>query len=340
MTKTLFCLLFAAAVVAANPYVRTLLYEVSAAPAHQFVELHSAPDHPAFDLTNWRLVTSSSACTLTCQLGNREFLLVDSVALSSGEVGFGTFRLNPQGDSIVLISDSGPVADIVHYPRSPTCHKSAPLPPANGSIAFWNRDDWTGQSMNWYADSTPTPDGENDNCSRIGGTVNVVGGDTLHQFYVFASGTNGRCNGDVYQGYDYSVGGLGAGKYEIRAEVFDFNNMEWYEGIYPESVTVGYSQAVSGIDIVVSVPGVAETKTSSVLPLLRVSGRTLLLGGDGSAPVKVTLYNQVGSRVSASDLGPIKGEKRIELLATLSPGVYFATAQKGTYRSTVKVVLW
>jgi hypothetical protein len=73
---------------------------------------------------------------------------------------------------------------------------------------------------------------------------------------------------------------------------------------------------------------------------MRVSGRALLLSGDGTAPVIVQLYNQVGSRVGEYDLGPFRGEKRIELPAMLSPGIYFALAQKGTYRSTIKVVLW
>jgi len=39
MTKPLACLLYAAALVAASPYVETLLSEVGVDPAHQFVEL-------------------------------------------------------------------------------------------------------------------------------------------------------------------------------------------------------------------------------------------------------------------------------------------------------------
>jgi len=77
-----------------------------------------------------------------------------------------------------------------------------------------------------------------------------------------------------------------------------------------------------------------------LLPLMRVSGRTLLLSNNGAAPASVQLYSQVGSRVSEFRLSPFNGEKRIELPATLAPGIYFATAQKGTHRSTAKVVLW
>jgi len=117
-------------------------------------------------------------------------------------------------------------------------------------------------------------------------------------------------------------------------------NGQVYSGVYPESVTVGYSGAASGIDLVIPLSGVAETQSAPLLPLMRVSGRALLLSGDGVASVNVKLYNQVGSRVGKYDLGPIKGEKRVELPATLVPGIYFATAQKGTHRGTAKVVLW
>jgi hypothetical protein len=87
MTKLLVCLLFAAAMVAANPYVETYLSEISADLAHQFVELHCAPDHQPVDLSGWQIVTSTSACTLTYQLQYDEFLVIDSEALACGDVG-------------------------------------------------------------------------------------------------------------------------------------------------------------------------------------------------------------------------------------------------------------
>jgi hypothetical protein len=53
MTKLLVCLLFAAAVVAANPFVETYVSEVSVDSAHQFVELHCAPMPQSVDLSGW-----------------------------------------------------------------------------------------------------------------------------------------------------------------------------------------------------------------------------------------------------------------------------------------------
>jgi hypothetical protein len=338
MTRFLVCLFVAAAVVAANPYVITFLSEVSTNPAHQFVELHCAPTPMPTDLGGWRIVTSQSVCTLTCQLQQDEFLVVDSAALAQGDIGRGAIHINPLGDSVVLVTDSGPVADKVHFPRYPTGYDSAPLPPATGSIAFRNYDDFEGQSMNWYVDSTPTPGWENDDYGLIAGTVTGTGGDTLEYVRVTASGANGHSHCGLYQQSGYYIRGLGAGTYQVKASVYHQGHN--YVVTYPESVAVGYAQYVSDMDIVIPLTGAAETPSTPPRPLLRVSGRTLLLSDDGTAPVDVQLYDQVGARVRAFHLGLVPGEKRIELPATLAPGVYFATTQKEVHRSAVKVVLW
>jgi hypothetical protein len=318
--------------------VETYLSEVRVDSAQQFVELHCAPAPRLIDLTGWRLVTSTSACTLSYAFQDSEFLVVDSAALALGNIGHGTLHLDPLGDSVFLFDDTGRVEDSVHYPRYPTGFGSAPLPPSIGSVAFWNYDDAEGQWMNWYIDSTPTPGGENNDCSRIAGTVTGTGGVTLDEGGVAAGGQNGSGGCGLYHQASFSIGGLGAGTYQVSAGGYYNGNV--YYGVYPESVTVGYSQVVSGIDLVIPLAGVAETPAAPALPTMRVSGRALLVTGDGTTPVNVHLYSQVGSRVSVYDLGPISGEKRIVLPGTLAPGIYFATAQKGTYRTTVKVVLW
>jgi hypothetical protein len=338
MTKLLVCLLFAAAVVAANPFVETFLSEVSVDSAHQFVELHCAPAPQPIDLAGWRLVTSTSACTLSHAFQDSEFLVIDSEALAIRDVGHGTFRLNPLGDSLFLIDDTGRVEDSVHYPRYPAGYGSAPLPPATGSVAFWNYDDAEGQWMNWYIDSTPTLGGANNDYSVIAGSLTGTGGVTLDEAAVAAGGQCGSGGRGLYRESTFSISGLGAGTYQLSAG--GYYNGHAYFGFYPESVTVGYSQSVGGIDFVIPLAGVAETQSAPLLPSMRVSGRALLLSGDGTAPVIVQLYNQVGSRVGDYDLGPFRGEKRIELPATFAPGIYFATARKGTNRSTAKIVLW
>jgi hypothetical protein len=338
MTKLLACLLFAAAVVAANPVVETYLSEVCVDSAHQFVEIHAQPDNQSVNLAGWKILTSTSSCNLTYFLGYDEYLVVDSASVAPGRAGYGKLRLNPLGDSVVLVTGSGQVADVVYYPSSPSHHKYAPLPPSTGSVAFWNYDDNEGQSMNWYIDSIPTPSSGNDHYSEIAGSVYGADGRTFDGGVVTASGANGDCHCGFYHTRSYCIGGLGVGTYQVVAYVSAYGYP--LRTVFPESVTVGYHQTVNGIDIVVPLAGVAETQSSPLLPLMRVSGRTLLVSNNGTAPVTVQLYNQVGSRVGEFQFSPFSGEKRIELPATLAPGIYFATAQKGTNRSTAKVVLW
>jgi hypothetical protein len=338
MFRPIVCLLFAAAVVAANPFVETYLSEVGIDSAHLFVEIHCAPMPQAIDLTGWQILTSTSACTLTYEMQYDEFLVVDSAALALGDIGHGKLRLDQLGDSVFLLDDTGYVEDHVHFPRYPTGHDSAPLPPATGSVAFWNYDDADGQWMNWYIDSSPTPGWVNDDYSTIAGTVTGTGGETLDEASVAAGGQYGSSGQGLYRQTGFSISGLGAGTYQVNA--WAYHNGHNYHVVYPESVAVGYSQVVGGTDIIIPASGVAEVPSTGAQRLLRVSGRALLLSGDGTAPVDVQLYNQVGSRVNAFHLGPINGEKRIALPAALVPGVYFATAQKGTYRNTVKVVFW
>jgi hypothetical protein len=338
MIKTLVCLLFAAAVVAANPFVETYLSEVSVDSAHQFVELHCAPMPQSVDLHGWRIVTSMSACTLSYTYQDSEFLVIDSAALALGQVGSGKFRLNPLGDSLFLLDDTGRVEDSVHYPKYPTGYGSAPSPPAIGSVAFWNYDDVEGQWMNWYIDSTPTPGEANNDYSRIAGTLAGTGGVTLDEAVVAAGGQYGSSGRGLYHQASFSIGGLGAGTYQVSAGGF-YNGHSYY-GVYPDSVTVGYSQGVGGIDIVIPLTGVAETSSVPLFPSMRFSGRALLLSSDGTAPVSVRLYNQVGSRVSEFHLGPIKGEKRIAFPATLAPGIYFANCRFGERTLKTKLVLY
>ncbi len=333
MFRLLVFLFFAAAVAAANPFVVTYLNEVSVDSSHQFVEFHGEPDGQPADMNGWQLVTSASVCTLTCELQYDEFLVVDSEALALGDIGHGTLRLNPPGDRLFLLDDTGRVMDSLHYPRY-----GALLPPSHGSIAFWRRlyvwDDW----MNWYVDSSPTPGLINDDFSTITGTIAGPGGETLDEASVSASCQSGGFGCSLSNETSFQICGLGAGTYQVRARVH--HDGHDYQVVYPESVSVGYSGVASGVDMVVPLSGAAETQSAPLLPLMRVSGRALLLSGDGTTPVSVQLYNQVGSRVSEFHLGPINGEKRIALPATLAPGIYFATAQKGASRSTSKVVVW
>jgi hypothetical protein len=338
MTRFLVCLLFAAAVVAANPYVITFLSEVSTNPAHQFVELHCAPTSMPTDLGGWRIVTSQSVCTMTCQLQQDEFLVIDSAALAQGDIGRGAIHINPLGDSVVLVTDSGPVADKVHFPRYPTGYERAPLPPATGSIAFWNYDDFEGQSMNWYVDSTPTPGCENDDYGVIAGTVTGTGGDTLEYVYVTASGANGHSHCGLYQQSGYYIRGLGAGTYQVKASAY--HQGQNYLFAYPESVAVGYAQHVLDIDIVIPLTGVAGEAIGDAPSFgLQQRGRSLLLTTDRPGFALVSVYDNLG-RVRMSEKVILASGSYELPLYLLSSGVYFASCRFGERTASTKLVLY
>jgi hypothetical protein len=331
------CLLFAAALVAANPYVETFLSEVGVDPARQFVELHCAPQSQSLDLSGWQIVTSTSVCTLTCELGYGEFLVVDSAALAEGYVGYGTIHLNPLGDSVMLVTDSGPVADIVHYPMSPTGYDSAPLPPGEGSIAFWNYDDMESQSLNWYVDSTPTPGEANDDFGVIAGSVTGTGGVTLDEVIVLASGRCGRCHKGLYHQTGYSIGGLGAGVYSVRAMVYHQGHS--YQIAFPESVAVGYGQTVPGIDMVVPLTGVAEAPPAMAgwLRLVAFPPGTATIHSDRSAFVTVAIRDHLGRIMLKRGLSVRPGRTAVPL-HNLAPGVYFVSCTSGQTTIRKKLV--
>jgi hypothetical protein len=275
-------------------------------------------------------------------LGPDEYLVVDSSALAQGTIGRGTFRLNPQQDSVVL-RDSWPHSwpEVVAYPRYPTSASEAPTPPGHGSISRWNFYDDEVQSLNWYCDSTPTRGAQNDDYSAIAGTVTGTGGVLLDEAYVLAHGMFGYdCLDGVFSQQGFVICGLGAGEYQLCVEASYQGRL--YYATYPDSVVAAYGDTLSGVAIVVPVDGIGETpsQTQFLIPLLAAAGRLLRVIIDGSSPVEVQVYDQVGVRVLAHRFSPTVGERRIELPAALPPGVYFAVAQQGVHRSTVKVVLW
>jgi hypothetical protein len=347
MKRAVMLVLFAAALAAANPYTITLLSEFSADSAHQWLELCPLPGWgfagDTLALTGWRVVTSTSACTLNYVLSQDSTpLVVDSTALATHEVGSGSFRLRPDSDFIHLYGTGNPWPwdEYVNYPVTPTGVESSLAPPQHCSAAFWSYDGSISQCFNWYIDSMPTPGSYNTHSSTIAGSV-IVDDTSTGECTVIARGLHaGCCFYDGYGGTSYAVGGLGAGTYQLEAYVETTGGE--FHGFDPESVEVGYNQTVSGINIDLRTVGVAE-RTQPVPPArpeFRVRGAELDVICPTLADVRLKVYDLTGVCRAVLHQGLLEsGVHRFDLASRVRAGVYFAQLLTGRYETTRKIVV-
>ncbi len=288
----------AAAVAAANPVAMTFINEFGFEDdSLGWVELHAEPpDGETVDMTNWLLMTTTSACTLAYTMPCDGFLVVDSASLADGEYGHGTFRLNPVGDSIWVVPDSRHTyyGDGVVFPLLPAGLGRAPMPPSGGSAAVYNGPGARSQTINWYVDSTPTREVENDDYSTVTGAVTWAPGRGFYEVEVVLSGPMGASVSSVASsGQLYRTIGLGAGKYAATAY--------GYPGCvtlsYPESVDVGYSQTVPGIDLDFDPQGVEDRQPPTAYGSRPTA--TVIRG----LPVGAAVFDAMGRRVVNAKAG-------------------------------------
>lgn len=276
---------------AANPYVASIINEVGRYPdSTAWIELHASPFHDGLDLTGWRVVTSTSACTLDCQLAGGEFLVIDSAMLADGWYGRGTFRLDSVCDSVRVITDGQTYPDdVMQYVRHGPDEPGTPVPSIAASSAVWNEDGYMGQSISCYPDSTPTPGGENDDWSSFEGSVTVQPGETLLYAGVDATGVHGSGYSCEWDGRFYTIKGLAAGTYQLTCYA-DLRGGGHYQSVYPESVHVAYGRGVRDINFVFPPVGIVER-------LSRLPARRAALTF-GRRPEGCDLYDVEGRRVA------------------------------------------
>jgi len=349
MKRVLVFFSLTAALAAANPIAITLLSEFSADSAHQWLELCPLPGWgftgDELDLTGWRVVTSTSACTLSCVLyRDSPFVLIDSVGLATHEVGSGMFRLRPDSDFIYLHGTGNPWPwdEYVNYPATPTCAGNSLAPPQHCSASFWNYDGAMSQCFNWYIDSQPTPVELNRHWSTISGSVivdeSLVPGSEL---LVEARGEHaGGCFFDACNTADFVIGGLGAGWYHLEAYLWTSHGQ--LHEFYPESVEVGYNHILSGVDIDLRGQGVAEQpeQTAAVAPTLHAAGMQLVVLCPTPIDARLEVHDLLGRRCAVlheGRLGP--GVHRFDMTSRVGAGVYFARLQTGGNSTTSKVVV-
>ena len=243
-----------------NPVIPTIINEFGFDDnTRGWVEVHpSAIVWPGLDITGWLLVTNTSVCTFAYTIPHDGFLIVDSASLAGGEYGSGTFRLDPAGDTIRMVPDARhrEYTDRVGFPVLPTGSGRAPMPPAHGSASFADVSGGWPPVKNWYIDSTPTPGHQNDDYSTVAGIVKWGSGHYFDWVDISVFGLMGRSFSNVTaSGEAFEAPGLGAGRYQIAA-------CGWYGSgeslFYPESVAVGYSETLSGINLDFDPPGLEE----------------------------------------------------------------------------------
>jgi hypothetical protein len=245
-------------------------------------------------------------------------VVLDSEVVAQGELAHGTFHLNPLSDSLMLRSDFGD-AESVRYPVFPTGRGSAPAPPPGASVACYTSPDNMADAGNWYVDSTPTRGGPNDDYSSIGGRVDIDSALTLDWMTVRASGRYGTMNIGCRESVgEYVLRGLGAGAYLVTMSA-DVWELGYIEVTYPESVRVGYSQAIGGINFRIPSSAVAEQQQ----PRAPVTPQATLVRGSMLIAASVT------GREASAVLLDAGGHKVLDLkpgandVNRLPSGVYF-----------------
>jgi hypothetical protein len=297
--------LLLSALAAGNPVLVTFVNEFGFdGDGLGWVELHAEPSAGDVDMTGWLLTTSTSICTLAYYLPVDGFLIVDSASLAGGQYGRGTFRLNPAGDHITVLTDEQ-YSDEVEFPLLPAGQGRAPTPPNGGSVSVLNVSGAWMQTINWYIDSTPTPEQDNDDYSTVTGVVTWASGRGFYEVDVVASGPMGSTYCALSaSGQTYETPGLGAGRYAVTAH-------GWPGGetvSYPESVDVGYSQTLPDINLHFDSTGVEESG-----PLTAYSSQptaTVLTASGLKRLARSVVFDAMGRRV----VNP-------------KPGVYFVMSE-------------
>jgi len=310
----------------ANPYVATLINEFGTdGPYGPWVELHPRPFFRDLDMDGWVIATSTSCCTLNCEISSWDPYIVISDS-TRGEYWHGTFELNPVADSILVwntTNQNWPDSERICYPDTPPWWRGAPVPPPGASSALWNYDAYEDQSINWYVDSTPTPGEENDDYSTISGSVRGSGGQVPDYVTIYCRGPNGSCHGETYQSAAYHVDGLGPGTYEAKA-VAKFGST-YHTVYYPESVAVGYSEERTGINITIPMSGVAAPSQADLEFELLVGNGVIAVVCPELTDADLSLVDPLGRQAAVLHRGTLSaGRHRFALPSSLRAGPYFA----------------
>jgi hypothetical protein len=334
IAKVILFICFGISFTNANPVLVTFINEFqTASDFGQAIELHPSHSIGTTNISGWTIKTQAGTATIpSCIIQSNGYEIIDTFSIT------GIFYMNPVADSLRLYNNYGVLQERIvwGYPGSKT-----PAPPYNGSTCIYRSN----PSMYWdlfsyYIDSTPTLGGLNNNWSSISGTVFNAQGQPINGYCVIAEGKYGSsCVITNSNGY-FNICGLAQSKYWVTV----WSNYNTLAGQYPDSVYVGYSQNVSGINITVPLSNIEEKikiqntdfSFSISNPVRNKSNLNLILPYETEVLLKlydvrgVLLRTVLEQKLSA-------GQHQIRL--HLNPGLYFLDADISKQRFTRKIIV-
>jgi hypothetical protein len=322
-----------------NPFIVTYINEFQTTPdSLERIELHETPSFGQIDLSGWTITTSAGTATINpgTILPYNGYVTIDNTNTT------GIFSLNEVRDTINLYDNRGYWVDGVCWHSLPACWGNAPAPPFGGSSTIYH-ENWAAYEnpVNWYIDSTPTFDQPNDDWSSISGRVTNQSGQPV-RVEVCADGPCGGSVGFSDSLGNYTIAGLGEGKYWLTT--FSFN---YPQGNYPESVYVGYNQHITGINIILPFSGIEQVNKSTTPiilfslsnPISDNSKISFILSNKAKAIIK--LYDAQGTLVRILSNGILNsGSHQFGLNLNTIPGVYFLDIKIGEQKAITKKLIY
>ena len=341
MTRVAVLLIVSAAAMSANPVAVAVFSEIQTAPdSLERIEFHVYAGMWSFDLSGAQLVTNAGTAVIDSGLivyPESNYVVIDRSNTT------GVFSLGDDSDCIRLSLQDQNYFEL-RYPDNPFRNRSgswAPPPGTSASIFQWWEWEWGiwWDEYTWYVDGTPTFGAPNDD--TLGGITGFVYGDdsTINGATVritSAQGTAELPSGRIWPwppGY-FALTPTGMGRFVVTVDCPGYLPYE-----YPDTIGLP-PNGEREINVYLQRPDAVEEPSGRTIAVrLHQRGRTLVLDADRPGTAFVSVYDDLG-RVRVSEKVELVQGKNELALPSLGSGIYFATVQKGTNRSTVKVVLW
>jgi hypothetical protein len=347
MKRVVVFLTMLVAISLANPVLEIVFVEEfqTAPDSLERIELRPQLDREfPFELGGAQIITNAGTATIDSGV---RFESETSLVVVDRSNTSGTFGLGDDSDYVRLYVPGVYDTFRLRYPDNPHwTYEGSWAPPmdACASLYSWNVYIPPYEDpvifYTWYIDRTPTFGAGNDDYEGgiwgrvFGQDTQAISGATVR--ILSANGVSTMQTGEEwwYTPGCFEQRPTGPGTFTVTAE---------YPGYlpytYPESIELGPNEGREISIFLDPVGGTEEAADKASSVGLHQRGRTLVLTADRPGIALVTVYDNLGRVRLSEKVVLVTGSNEVALRG-LQSGVYFARAQEGTYRSTVKVVLW